>query len=114
MTIHGKKTKGQPNNTKLLTFLKRLKNDTSLLGYLVGSIKLLRKDKNRHVYVEVYWQSMQKYYVFILSQDIFQKMTQIQLDQFEKHSFSTPPEKQSKKREKKTSVMSSLMRYKEK
>jgi len=41
-------------------------------------------------------------------------MTQIELDQFEKHSFSTPIEKQSKKREKKTSVMSSLMRYREK
>jgi len=55
MTIHGKKTKVQPNNTKLLTFLKCLRNDTLLLGYLVGSIKLLRKDKNRYVYVEVYW-----------------------------------------------------------
>jgi hypothetical protein len=55
MTIHGKKTKVQSNNTKLLTFIKRLKNDTSLFGYLVGSIKLLRKDKNRYVYMEVYW-----------------------------------------------------------
>jgi len=71
MTIHGKKSKLQPSNTKLLSFLKRLKNDSSLLGYLVGSIKLLRKDKNRYVYMEVYWYSMQKYFIFILSQDIF-------------------------------------------
>jgi len=71
MTIHGKKSKLQPSNTKLLSFLKRLKYDSSLLGYLVGSIKLLRKDKNRYVYMEVYWYSMQKYFIFILSQDIF-------------------------------------------
>ena len=51
MTIHAKQSKLQANNTKLLTFLKRLKNESSLLGYLVGSIKLLRKDKNRYVFM---------------------------------------------------------------
>ncbi len=55
MTIHAKKNKLQVNNNKLITFIKRLKNESLLLGYLVCSIKLLRKDKNRYVFMEVYW-----------------------------------------------------------
>lgn len=69
LSLRGKKTKVK--GIVLITFTKRVVSDNGIQNYLIITIKLLPNENNHWVYIEVYWQNKQKYFIFIISSDIF-------------------------------------------
>lgn len=82
---------------------------------MVSNIKILPNSVNSDIFVETYWQAKQKYFVFVVSSDVFEKLTDINTKSFEEKPFLVSSEVQqiSKKRDKRTSVVASLMRDRE-
>lgn len=82
---------------------------------MVSNIKILPNSVNSDIFVETYWQAKQKYFVFVVSSDVFEKLTDINTKSFEEKPFLASSEVQqiSKKRDKRTSVVASLMKDRE-
>jgi hypothetical protein len=112
MSIHGNKER-IIECTPLITFTKLIYTDEGFGGYVVSSIKILPNSINSDIFIEVYWQAKQKYFIFLVSSDVFEKLTDINTRCFEEKPFlmSTEIQQQvSKKRGQRTSVVASLMR----
>lgn len=54
---------------------------------MVSNIKILPNSVNSDIFVETYWQAKQKYFVFVVSSDVFEKLTDINTKSFEEKPF---------------------------
>lgn len=69
----------QVSSSCLITFLKPLLNDgdDSFMGYLVSEVKIMDCSPNRCIFIETYWERMQKHFLFTLSSEFFEQLTDI-------------------------------------
>lgn len=80
---------------------------------MVSSIKLLPNCANNEIFIEAYWQARQKYFLFIVCAELFERLTDINTKHFEEKPFILSEQQSSKKRDKRTSVVASLLRERE-
>ena len=70
-------------NSHLITFIKRIETkDNKSAGYLLSSIRILSKTINNNIFIESYSEKLQKYYVFIVSGELFNRLTDINVVNF--------------------------------
>jgi hypothetical protein len=79
----------------------------------VSSIKILPHCANNEIFIEAYWQARQKHFSFMVSADEFERLTDINTHHFEDRPFLVSEAPTSKKRDKRTSVVASLLRDRE-
>jgi hypothetical protein len=80
---------------------------------VVSSIKLLPNCANNEIFIEAYWQARQKYFLFIVSAELFERLTEINTKHFDERPFILSEQQSSKKRDKRTSVVASLLKERE-